>query len=218
MKLINRVQYYRLARSEKTCEIKTRACGANSWSSICEEAYRICTGIFHRIVVSKPGLNYYDIRKNCTGSLCYDFSNVETFLNDKAVQKALGVRDIYFVPCSSKVYELMFPDMMKNFQVGLPTLLQDGIKLLIYAGEYDLICNWLGNSRWVENMQWSGRKRFVSGKWVPFKVGGVAAGLRKSYGGLTFLKVYNAGHMVPMDQPRASLEMLRKWMQGLFDY
>lgn len=141
---------------------------------------------------------------------------MERFLNDKAVQNALGVRDIRFISCSTKVYEYMYPEIMKNFDVGLPALLQDGIKLLIYAGEYDLICNWLGNLRWVENMRWSGRRRFVSAKLAPFKVGGVEAGGMKSYGGLSFLKVYNAGHMVPMDQPKASLEMLRRWMQGQF--
>jgi len=28
------------------------------------------------------------------------------------------------------------------------------------------------------------------------------------------LQVHNAGHMVPMDQPKASLEMLRRFTQG----
>lgn len=28
------------------------------------------------------------------------------------------------------------------------------------------------------------------------------------------MQVHNAGHMVPMDQPKASLEMLRKFTQG----
>lgn len=28
------------------------------------------------------------------------------------------------------------------------------------------------------------------------------------------LQVHNAGHMVPMDQPKASLEMLTRWMNG----
>ena len=27
-------------------------------------------------------------------------------------------------------------------------------------------------------------------------------------------QVHDAGHMVPMDQPRASLEMLKRWMEG----
>lgn len=27
-------------------------------------------------------------------------------------------------------------------------------------------------------------------------------------------QVHDAGHMVPMDQPQASLEMLKRWMEG----
>jgi serine carboxypeptidase-like clade 4 len=27
-------------------------------------------------------------------------------------------------------------------------------------------------------------------------------------------QVHDAGHMVPMDQPKAALEMLTNWMQG----
>ncbi|RYR48832.1 hypothetical protein Ahy_A07g034898 [Arachis hypogaea] len=44
---------------------------------------------------------YYDIRKKCEGNLCYDFSNVETFLNEKTVRDALGVGNLDFVSCSS---------------------------------------------------------------------------------------------------------------------
>lgn len=91
-------------------------------------------------------LQYYDIRKNCEGSLCYDFSNMERFLNEKSVRDALGVGNIDFISCSSTVYEAMIMDWMRNLEVGIPALLEDGINVLIYAGEYDLICNWLGKS------------------------------------------------------------------------
>lgn len=63
-------------------------------------------------------------------------------------------------------------------------------------------------------MEWSGKKEFLSAPSVPFTVDGLKAGLQKSHGPLIFLKVYNAGHMVPMDQPKASLEMLRRWMES----
>ncbi|KAI3989601.1 hypothetical protein MKX01_036210 [Papaver californicum] len=99
-------------------------------------------------------------------------------------------------------------------KIGIPTLLEDGIKLLVYAGEYDLICNWLGNSRWVEPMEWSGHQEYVASANVPIVVDGAEAGLLKSYGPLSFLKVHNAGHMVPMDQPKAALEMLKRWTGG----
>jgi carboxypeptidase C (cathepsin A) len=43
----------------------------------------------------------------------------------------------------------MLEDWMKNLEVGIPALLEDGINLLVYAGEYDLICNWLGKLKFL---------------------------------------------------------------------
>jgi serine carboxypeptidase-like clade 4 len=89
-------------------------------------------------------LQYFDIRKTCEGSLCYDFSKVLAFLNQKIVRDALGVGDMEFFICSEKVYDAMKEDWMRNLEVDIPALLEDGIKVLIYAGEFDLACNWLG--------------------------------------------------------------------------
>lgn len=90
-------------------------------------------------------LQYYDIRKQCQGSLCYDFSNMEDFLTQSSVKTALGVpSDIDFVSCSDTVHQAMLDDWMRDLEVGIPALLEQGIEMLIYAGEYDLICNWVG--------------------------------------------------------------------------
>lgn len=43
---------------------------------------------------------------------------------------------------------------------------------------------------------------------------GKAAGQLKQYKNLQFLRVYNAGHMVPMDQPANALNMLQTFMMG----
>jgi cathepsin A (carboxypeptidase C) len=39
-------------------------------------------------------------------------------------------------------------------------------------------------------------------------------GLAQSAKGLTFLQVYDAGHMVPADQPEVSLDMLKIFVSG----
>ncbi|PIA25995.1 hypothetical protein AQUCO_10200044v1 [Aquilegia coerulea] len=189
---------------------------------VCLEGRDICLSVFNRILMSIAGniniirlcihLQYYDIRKECEGDSCYDFSNMVKFLNRKPVKDALGVGNAYFFLQNLTVYDAMKMDWVKNLEVDIPALLKDGIRSLIYAGEYDLICNWLGNSRWVHPMEWYGQKDFVGKPVVPFVVDGVQAGEFKSHGPLSFLKaVYDAGDMVPMDQPKAALEMLRRW-------
>ncbi|KAL9165676.1 hypothetical protein ABFS82_06G186400 [Erythranthe guttata] len=213
MGIIKQTEHDRINKVLPLCETAIKLCGTDGTLS-CMAAYLVCNTIFSSIIARAGDINYYDIRKKCEGSLCYDFSNLEKFLNQKSVRSAIGVGDIEFVSCSTSVYQAMLMDWMRNLEVGIPALLEDGVKLLIYAGEYDLICNWLGNSRWVHAMEWSGKKEFVASSEVAFEVDGAEAGLLTSHGPLSFLKVHDAGHMVPMDQPKASLEMLKRWMDG----
>lgn len=39
-------------------------------------------------------------------------------------------------------------------------LLERGVRVLIYAGTYDWIGNWVGNERWTMAMEWSGQEGF----------------------------------------------------------
>ncbi|KAF6146164.1 hypothetical protein GIB67_015602 [Kingdonia uniflora] len=149
---------------------------------------------------------YYDIRKKCEGDLCYDFSNMLKFLNQKSVRGALGVGEIEFVSCSPTVYQVMLMDWMRNLEVGISALLENGVKLLIYAGEYDLICNWLGY-----------RGKNVSRKPMLMLILRHTVKTTNRITNTNFYydkQVYDAGHMVLMDQPKATLEMLKRWTKG----
>lgn len=87
-------------------------------------------------------------------------------------------------------------------QVHIPETLAAGVRVLIYAGDQDFICNWVGNQRWVRDMDWAGKEEFNKSplkQWIPTTMN-KAAGEFQSARGLTFMRVYEAGHMVPMDQ------------------
>ncbi|KAJ8551914.1 hypothetical protein K7X08_028357 [Anisodus acutangulus] len=214
MKLINQTDYDDINKLYPQCQQDIKLCAKGS-EEACSAGFSDCTNIFNSILDIAGDINYYDIRKTCEGNLCYDFSGMETYLNDAQVKQALGVPSVIdFVSCSSSVYHAMQTDWMKNLEISIPSLLEDGINLLAYAGEYDLICNWLGNSNWVHAVEWSGKKSFGTAPSVSFTVDGEEKGVQKNYGPLTFLKVHDAGHMVPMDQPKAALEMLQRWTQG----
>eukprot|EP00249_Psilotum_nudum_P018317 c26745_g1_i1 orf=515-2047(-) len=210
MGLITDDDYKRISKLYPACSLSIKLCGSRGTIS-CIASYLVCNSIFNSILKIAGNVNYYDIRKECRGSLCYDFSNMESYLNDPSVKEALGVGNRKFVSCNPLVYEVMLIDWMRNLEVGIPELLEDGIKLLVYAGEYDLICNWLGNSRWVSAIEWSGKDKYALALSKPFMVDGEEAGIISSFGPLNFLKVHNSGHMVPMDQPKAALEMIKRF-------
>nr|KYP68585.1 Serine carboxypeptidase-like 49 [Cajanus cajan] len=201
-KIITKADYDDIIKSVPDCERDSKTCETQGGKS-CETALYSCQSIFKSIMYIAGDINYYDIRKKCEGDMCYDFQNVESLLNMENVKSALGVGDdLDFVSCSSQVYNDMAQDWMRNLAVGIPSLLEDGIKLLL---EFKV-----GSCHGVVRP----KKAFGTSPTLKFMVDGVEAGSLNSFGPLSFLKVHEAGHLVPMDQPKAALQMLKSWMGG----
>lgn len=102
---------------------------------------------------------------------------------------------------------------MKPFHRLVPDLLER-IPVLVYAGDADFICNWLGNLAWTEALEWPGQKDYKKAEMKTLKNDlGDKSGFIKSSGNFTFARIHAAGHMVPYDQPLNSLDMFNKWLQ-----
>ena len=57
------------------------------------------------------------------------------------------------------------------------------------AGVEDLICNWLGNKRWVDVLPWTGVHGWKNAPEKAWAVDSKTVGSVRSYGGLSFVKV-----------------------------
>ncbi|ODQ65484.1 hypothetical protein NADFUDRAFT_52072 [Nadsonia fulvescens var. elongata DSM 6958] len=166
---------------------------------------------------SKTGLNYYDIRIPCDGDLCYSQIDwVEQYLNQEHVMQAIGAEVESFTGCDSGVGVAFSAtgDGSKPFQGYVTSLLEADVAVLVYAGDKDFICNWLGNQAWSNALEWSHGEKFALETMKPWKIGEEEAGSIKNVEKFTFLRVYDGGHMVPYDQPEASLEMVNRWISG----
>jgi len=162
--------------------------------------------------------NPYDYQIPCDNPpLCYDFSNIDAWVQLPAVQKALGVEGRSWTECDMEVHTLLLGDWIVNLDVHIPNLLNSGINVLVYSGELDFICNWIGGNNWTSALVWNGQSAFNQQNFVNWTMDGKVVGSVKSHQDFTFLKVSNAGHMVPLDQPVVALEMLRKFFSGIFD-
>merc|ERR1711974_19875 len=176
-------------------------------------AYTVCN-LAETSPIQATGISPYDMRIKCAvPPLCYDFSNVDTYLNRADVQKALGVSKKW-KSCNMSVNKLFTGDWMKNFQKSLPDLLASGIRVLIYAGDVDFICNWLGNKAWTLQMDWPGKAAFNNATDKAWTVQGTKSGMIRQANGFTFLQVHQAGHMVPMDRPLAALSMVDAFLSN----
>jgi cathepsin A (carboxypeptidase C) len=215
-----------LKAATTVCE--TTLAGCNSGvpgvsQAACGAAMEACALAF-QVPYMATGLNPYDVRIKCEKPpLCYDMGNDVAFLNDKDVQKQLGVNQ-KFSSCNLVVNKAFTLDFMKNYQQLIPPMLAGGIDVLIYAGDQDFICNWLGNEKWVQALDWPHKAEFNAAAKKPYIVAGKAVGKMdgkevgelQSFSNFHFLRVYQAGHMVPLNQPEAALGMLNDLLAGKF--
>ena len=103
------------------------------------------------ICSTETGKNIYDVRKDCDrskdGQLCYkELQWIETLMNLPEVKKALGVNPaLDFQSCNMEVNQAfaLQGDGARNRAKLLPELVESGIRLLIYAGDADMACNYI---------------------------------------------------------------------------
>lgn len=203
------------------CKLLINSCYHVKRALTCVPANLYCETITNPF--DKTGLNYYDIREPCDGDGCYpQIAAVESYLNKPEVMEALGSEVTRYVGCDDKVFRrfILSGDEPKPFQQYIVDLLELDIPVLIYAGDKDYICNWLGNKAWTDDLQWSGYITYQNAEtrnWTS-KIDGQDAGTVKSNGLLTFLRVFDAGHMVPFNQPSNSLDMVNRWISGDYKF
>ncbi|KAK2594491.1 carboxypeptidase C [Conoideocrella luteorostrata] len=198
------------------CQSSIKACYDGDESS-CSSASNQCDGPMLGSF-QETGLNVYDIRKKCVGGgLCYEELNwIQDWLNKKEVLKALGVEVQSFESCNGQINGAFRQagDWFLPIQNSVPGLLAQ-IPVLIYAGDCDYICNWVGNQAWTNALEWPGHDAFNNAKSIDLEAGsGKTYGSMKHANGLAFLRVFQAGHMVPYDQPEGALDFVNRWVKG----
>lgn len=71
---------------------------------------------------------------------------IDTWMNDPRHKAALGVNpELDFQSCNMDVNQAFFGqgDGMHNSAALLPPLIEDGVRLLVYAGNADMMCNFM---------------------------------------------------------------------------
>ncbi|GMF56842.1 unnamed protein product [Phytophthora fragariaefolia] len=172
--------------------------------------------------------NNYDIRQPCNNSdltaTCDDTPTITAYLNSPQVRKYLNVDERFSTwnETSSEVGTTFITDgdWSMPFHEFVADMLDDGLRVLIYAGDADLMCNWIGNRAWTLELDWRGKDGYNAAEERAFvghdpllpEGGGIDAGVVRSFDNFAFVRVYDAGHMVPMDQPAVSLDLISKFL------
>ncbi|KAH8824464.1 peptidase S10, serine carboxypeptidase [Flagelloscypha sp. PMI_526] len=154
------------------------------------------------------GLSPYDMRKTCEGdggAYCYKENyDVNALLNSPEMRDVLGIDESFpgnFTVVSYDVNSAFEAsgDEMYSSSVYLEALLEHGVGVLIYAGDEDFVCNWVGNLNMVNQLEYPDQKEFRALELEDWSVDGKVVGLTKAKGLLRYATIHEAGHMVRWD-------------------
>ncbi|KAJ2807328.1 hypothetical protein H4R21_000526 [Coemansia helicoidea] len=204
-------------RNYTACAPAIDACYSDHSAKSCAAADTACVDGVEALYFEEGNNNPYDVRKQSEPSHCYAIVDTAgKYLNTPSVQRALNAVDTEFQMCSENVYKKFADDYdtLRDYSGDLATVLDHGIRVLTYAGDADWICNWYGVKAVMQELDWSGKAPFNAASDAQWSVAGKPAGELRAAHGLSFLRIFGAGHMVPMDQPQASLQMLDGWLAG----
>ncbi|KAI8985807.1 Alpha/Beta hydrolase protein [Pilobolus umbonatus] len=168
----------------------------------------------------KVCINSYDIRLTeepspaCGLTWPYELDVVTEYLRlpelKRAVhsEKQLGGWD----ECSSTVSKALTGDRSKSAYYLLPDILKE-VPILLYSGEYDLICNYIGTEYMIGNMTWNGAQGYKkSTKKEDWKIDNHVVGYYKEERNLSFVFIKDGSHMVPYDKPLETLDMINRFI------
>lgn len=79
---------------------------------------------------------------------------------------------------------------------ALSSVVRAGVKVLIWTGDADYVCNWVGTMRVAEAVDWPGRTAFLGREMKAYTVNGEEKANFKTEENLTYMTVRDAGHQM----------------------
>jgi cathepsin A (carboxypeptidase C) len=220
---------YRLLANESTCNVLASTIVPYCLNSV-DECYRgnfqnqtTCAAayLFCEDMASVFDLDVfpYDVRRG--GSLP-DVAPLEKYFNLPETKKIFGAeKGVVFAVQSTTVIEAFaqaFDGLRPIGATSIPRLLDAGVRVLIFNGDADAVCPYIVPAKFISTTNWSGRDGFArtpSLSWTGPKGEGLAKlGTIRSYGGLSVVRVFQAGHVAPLNQPAGVLGLFNAFLKN----
>jgi carboxypeptidase C (cathepsin A) len=176
-------------------------------------ANQICMKIQNFIQEKSGNLNLANIAKNEEPS---DEALVR-YLNNPQVQQALHVdnRITRFSTFSDMVAQKLEIGEQDSVASLYSTILASGVRVLLYNGLEDgKDSNFLSTNLWLAALDWPYRNEFNQATTCVWTIDKKVAGYVKSAHGLTQVKIRNAGHLAPIDQPETLLNLFKHFVES----
>jgi len=196
------------------CQEQEEACFAagdsEASNKICRQADAFC--VDNVFVPAVGDRDPDDLRQNSSALFPPEF--YVDFLHEASIQKKIGA-EVRYRECPDAPFELFVKtgDDARTFLPQLGNLANSGLRILIWAGDADINCNWLGGHASVLAMDWFGKETLNQTPFTNMTINGNAVAAIQNVDNFSFARVFLAGHEVPAFQPQAAFEIFKQIVQ-----
>lgn len=191
------------------CVEQVTSCYTNPTNKTCSNADGFCSSNLQQIYEEYSKRDNYDVRQFDPSPFPPEY--YQQYLNTEKVQHAIGAF-VNFTDGSDVVSDAFAAtgDDSRALTIRSDTrkLLERGVSIILYYGDADFLCNWIGGEVVAENLEVPGFEK--AGYTNITTSDGIVHGQVRQIGTFAFVRVYDAGHMVPFFQPFLALEMLKR--------
>ncbi|KAI5258829.1 putative carboxypeptidase 2 [Aureobasidium subglaciale] len=195
------------------CVDMTKDCYARGIDSVCSFADNFCASNVENVLDVFALRDEYDIRELSPDPFPPTF--YVDYLNSPMVQEAIGAY-VNFSESNSAVSSAFGSTGDDDREDGtieaLKSLVHDNMTIVLYAGDADYNCNWLGGEVVAEEVNAPGFS--TAGYTNITSADNVVHAQVKQSGKFSFVRVFESGHEVPFYQPLMSLEMFDRAIHG----
>ena len=188
-------------------------CASSGTNSACSNADNTCYRTVEGPVSNAADFNVYDVRQ--PSDAVDPPETYADYLARSDVVAAIGAQSTY-TECGDEAYNKFSStgDSPRSLIPQLSSVVQSGIQVIVWAGDADWICNWVGNQYAADNVTFAGQEAFRAQSLEPYNVNGQQGGTFKVQDNFSFLRVFAAGHEVPYYTPELALQVFRQIMSG----
>ena len=143
-------------------------------------------------------------------------------LMDKKIRKKFGIipRNITWGVQSIQCYISLGDELIMDVIKSVDDCLANGVRVIVYNGMLDLIINSAGQEKWINKLTWPSLKDYYQQERIPLYPPSLAKEQRtgafhKAYKNFEYYWLLMSGHMVPIDVPEMSLEMVRRILNNV---
>ncbi|KAH8730771.1 carboxypeptidase S1 [Phaeosphaeriaceae sp. PMI808] len=204
-----KAEWYNNLYGKGNCLDQTKHCYATGQNSVCARADSFCFDKVEFLYDLYSGRDEYDMRYLTPDPFPYNYFG--DYLNTPEVQKAIGAYQNFSITSStvSSAFGNTGDDDRESGTIeACRKLLKAGVQVMLYYGDADYNCNWLGGQVVADIINATG---YSDAGFTNISTSdNIVHGQVKQAGLFSFLRIYESGHEVPFYQPLASLEIFER--------